>query len=344
VMSERSNQVLRYDGASGAFLGVFVAAGSGGLDIAENLTFGPDGNLYVCSLGSSQVLKYDGRSGAFLGIFVTAGSGGLAGPTGLLFGADGNLYVNSSRGSQVLRYDGASGAFRGVFVAAGSGGLETPVGIALGADGNLYVSSLGTSEVLRYDGASGAFLGVFVPQGSGGLDGAYDLAFGPDGNLYVNSFSNGEVLRYDAGSGAFLGVFAGGNGLLGPTYLLFAPVGNTACQDDATHVCLQQGRFRVTTGWQTAAGAAGAGQAVPLSADTAYFWFFAASNVELMVKVLDGCPAAAGGHYWVFAGGLTDVAVQLTVTDTATGAVKTYLNPQSTPFAPLQDTSAFACH
>jgi hypothetical protein len=57
--------------------------------------------------------------------------------------------------------------------------------------------------------------------------------------------------------------------------------------------------------------------------------------------VLDGC--GAGNHFWVFAGGLTDVHVVLTVTDTANGAVRFYQNPQSTPFAPLQDTSAFPC-
>ena len=79
-----------------------------------------------------------------------------------------------------------------------------------------------------------------------------------------------------------------------------------------------------------------------MTADTAYFWFFSAANVEVLVKVLDGC-ALAPGHFWVFAGGLTAVAVRLTVTDTASGAVRTYQNPQDTPFAPLQDTSAFAC-
>ena len=31
------------------------------------------------------------------------------------------------------------------------------------------------------------------------------------------------------------------------------------------------------------------------------------------------------------------------VTDTATGVVKTCRNPQGAAFAPLQDTSAFAC-
>jgi hypothetical protein len=59
-----------------------------------------------------------------------------------------------------------------------------------------------------------------------------------------------------------------------------------------------------------------------------------------VVKVLDGC--AVSNTFWVFAGGLTNVQTTIQVTDTATGASQTYSNPQSTPFAPIQDTSAFA--
>ena len=77
-----------------------------------------------------------------------------------------------------------------------------------------------------------------------------------------------------------------------------------------------------------------------LTEDTGYFWFFEASSVEVVVKVLDGCPLNA--HSWVFAGGLTNVGVTLTVTDTQTGVTKTYTNPADTPFAPIQDTTAFA--
>jgi homoserine acetyltransferase len=61
--------------------------------------------------------------------------------------------------------------------------------------------------------------------------------------------------------------------------------------------------------------------------------------VEMIVKVLDACSLNA--HKWVFAGGLTNVEVTLTVTDTQTGAVKTYLNPANTAFLPIQDTAAF---
>jgi hypothetical protein len=46
--------------------------------------------------------------------------------------------------------------------------------------------------------------------------------------------------------------------------------------------------------------------------------------------------------YWVFAGGLTDVRNTIPITDKKSGAVKTYTNPQSAPFAPIQDTSALA--
>lgn len=82
VSSFGSNQVVRFDGRTGAQLGVFVAAGSGGLSGPVGLTFGPDVNLYVTSYGTNQVLKYDGRTGAFLSVFVSAG---LNGPYALTF-------------------------------------------------------------------------------------------------------------------------------------------------------------------------------------------------------------------------------------------------------------------
>ena len=116
---------------------------------------------------------------------------------------------------------------------------------------------------------------------------------------------------------------------------LFAPA---ACVPGATSLCLSGGRFAVTATYATASGSSGTAQAVPLTTDTGYFWFFSAGNVEAVVKVLDGC--ALDSSYWFFAGGLTDVQVTLTVTDTQTGRFKTYTNPQATAFQPIQDTSA----
>ena len=92
--------------------------------------------------------------------------------------------------------------------------------------------------------------------------------------------------------------------------------------------------------FRTEAGAVGDGIPVALTSDTGYLWFFQSSNVEIVVKVLNGC--GINNRYWVFAGGLTDVNVDLIVTDYATGLVRAYTNPQKTPFQPIQDTSAFA--
>ena len=83
-----------------------------------------------------------------------------------------------------------------------------------------------------------------------------------------------------------------------------------------------------------------AAQAVAITGDTGYFWFFNSSNVEVVIKVLNGC--AANGHYWVFAGGLTDVRTRIAVTDTRTGAMQVYVTPRGVAFPPLQDTVAFA--
>jgi len=113
------------------------------------------------------------------------------------------------------------------------------------------------------------------------------------------------------------------------------------CEPDAITLCLNHGRFEVQANF-TANGHAGDAHVVALTDDTGYLWFFSSDNVEIVVKVLDGC--GLNGAYWVFAGGLTDVDVCLRVTDSQTGGFTLYCNPPKTPFRPIQDTSAFpAC-
>jgi hypothetical protein len=115
----------------------------------------------------------------------------------------------------------------------------------------------------------------------------------------------------------------------------------TGCLPDATTLCLNGARFQVTANWRTNDGTTGRGQAVSLSDESGYFWFFGPENIEVVVKALNACTSPLP-RYWVFAAGLTDVSVDLTVRDTKTGAVKTYNNPLGRPFQPVQDTGAFA--
>jgi hypothetical protein len=110
-----------------------------------------------------------------------------------------------------------------------------------------------------------------------------------------------------------------------------------SCFPAATHLCLNGDRFQVDVDWMLPSGP-GKGQAVPLTADTGLFWFFGNSNLELIVKVLDGRPV--NGHFWVYYGGLSDVEYRITITDTKTGVREIYTNPAGR-LASGSDTSAF---
>jgi hypothetical protein len=112
------------------------------------------------------------------------------------------------------------------------------------------------------------------------------------------------------------------------------------CVPTATAMCLNNGRFRVEAAFRTSQGQSGQAHAVQLVNDSGYLWFFNANNIEVVVKVLDACDV--NNRYWVFAGGLTDVEVQLIVTDTQTGVQARYTNPLKTPFQPIQDTSTLS--
>ena len=112
------------------------------------------------------------------------------------------------------------------------------------------------------------------------------------------------------------------------------------CTPGPTRLCLNGGRFAVDVAWRTSQGQQGAGQAVPLTADSGYFWFFNPDNVELILKVLDAC--SFNGYYWTFSAGLTNVEVDVTVTDSLTGLQAAYHNPLSQPFEPILDTQSLA--
>lgn len=113
------------------------------------------------------------------------------------------------------------------------------------------------------------------------------------------------------------------------------------CVASATVLCVNNGRFKVETDWRIPDGTTGKGQAVPIpgSPDSGLFYFFSQSNLEMLVKVLNGC--SINNNYWVFYAATTNVELRTTITDTQTGRVKVYFNPLNTAAPPIQDTNAF---
>lgn len=123
-------------------------------------------------------------------------------------------------------------------------------------------------------------------------------------------------------------------------YAIDGPPLPTTCVASGTTLCLNGERFRVEARYETSQVAAAA-NAVPLTADSGYFWFFNEANPELFVKVRNAC-VAPFDRYWVFAAGLTNVGVRLTVIDLEAGRANIYESPRGTKYDAVQDTGAFA--
>jgi DNA-binding beta-propeller fold protein YncE len=171
VSSFSSHSVMRYQGPSGSAPGsplpatgqtgaTFVAAGSGGLITPEELTFGPDGNLYV-SDANAGVLKYDATTGGFLAPFVAHGAGGFDNTRGIVFDQDGRLYVADTDTNRIHRYDN-----QGNYLDDPVAGTQTvlgPIGITFDTQGRLLISGRDANSIVRYDSGVTATLSAASP-------------------------------------------------------------------------------------------------------------------------------------------------------------------------------------
>lgn len=194
-----SNDVVAYDAAGNELGGVLEtgAVNEPTLNELRDVTFGPDGNLWLANSfkNESLVLRFGAQPGAdgklpFLGTFVAldkATNPGMKHPFDLAFDAAGNLYVSSQDTALVTRYFGVGSTVEppgtpmplpsglppanpktpyppGTFVASeqyanpGSGVLKSVRGIAFDADGTLFVADESADQVYSYDGATGAFI------------------------------------------------------------------------------------------------------------------------------------------------------------------------------------------
>jgi len=105
-------------------------------------------------------------------------------------------------------------------------------------------------------------------------------------------------------------------------------------------VCLGGQRYQFIVFWDDASMNQHVAQPVTLTADSGYFWFFEPSNIEVMVKTLDGC--SENGRVWIFLSGMTNLPIRVQVMDGLTGVAKTYTNPAGTLFAPVMDLTTFS--
>jgi len=130
VASSGTDQILRYQGGSGQYIGVFVQLQKG--CHPKGIEFGPDGNLFVACFHLGKVIAYNAQSGQQLGVAATGG--GLSRPTGLAFGPGSTLYVVSSGSNQLLSF-----AQGGYFQGAVERNVEHGTGVTY-AGGSIFMS------------------------------------------------------------------------------------------------------------------------------------------------------------------------------------------------------------
>ena len=168
------------------------------------------------------------------------------------------------------------------------------------------------------------------------------------------NLSSGQVLWFDVNfSPTRDGTFSDTLTISGFNFFLSGSTGSSggACTPNATTLCIDQnpgdGRFMIQVSYHTVQGGglSGSGNAIPLSSlgvtEGGLFWFFGASNPEMLIKVLDGC--AITQHFWVFYAATTNVGFTVTVTDTLTAHQAVYTNADLNAAPPKQDTSALTC-
>ena len=111
------------------------------------------------------------------------------------------------------------------------------------------------------------------------------------------------------------------------------------CSPNASTICLVDNRFSVRVTYDVGNGPQPM-TAIKYTPESGLFWFANASNIEVLLKMINAC--SFNNRFWVYSGGTTDVGVTITVTDSKTGTVKTYNNPRGTKFGTITDGNAFA--
>jgi len=217
VSSSQSNQVLRFDPSSGAYLGTFV--GDARLVSPYSLIFGPDGDLYVSAGRSHEVLRFDGATGQF--VAVVAGPDDVQVPIGLRFGPDELLYVASAGNNTVVQVDPAGSAPPRRFIESG---LDFPSDLLFDVEGRLLVSNAFDGTVLRFDGRSGELIGEAARlPGEGGAP--VGLAGGRAGGVYIADFGRDRIYHL---SRAGVLRLAFDTELSGPENIAVRPTGRSA--------------------------------------------------------------------------------------------------------------------
>jgi hypothetical protein len=257
--SGQRGEILRFDGATGTFVGKLVASSDRNAPFAPQgiVRGGPGNAFYVADIGDQSkkcanegdVKAYD-AAGAFLGNLDRQAFTAEFHPRGVVFGPDGLLYVSSvacldptdplfsmqsPQIGYILRFNAATKKFVDVFASnATVPSLHRPEGLVFDSKGNLWVTSFrentnsnDTDKILKLDGKTGRLLDTLSLWTSGSPRAyAQAILFGPGGKLFIPITGSaldtaGQVRRCDIVTKQCDVIVQAGGVLQSPWFLIF---------------------------------------------------------------------------------------------------------------------------
>jgi hypothetical protein len=274
VVSAGSDNILRYNSQTGAFIASLLEVPTGGFSFRSEAILSNAQQLYFIAF--SDVLAFDRQTNTVRPV-IDRSILSTNFPVHLAFQDEATLLVNNGLGTSHIESFilSTSGNQRGdstsdpavwrdsvvsgnrLIVAERSTnsllsisldnltatpqvlstqGLNKPEYLAVDSNDNIYVTNAGSKDLSQFD-SNGNFLGVIVNAGSGGLGQPSCLTIGPDDHIYVCSGDTDQVLKYDGSSGAFLNVFVetAAGGLNQPVSLVFAGLPQDEFRLDGEH-------------------------------------------------------------------------------------------------------------
>ncbi|MBT8460654.1 MAG: hypothetical protein HKP40_01455 [Litoreibacter sp.] len=196
------------------------------LNDPHDLTFGPDGNLYIADKFANRVVLMDPDT---LQVIGSIGDGALAGAHDVSFGPDGRMYVAATGLNGVVVYDLSEAVPRNLGIL---GPFPRTEGVLAHSSGRLYVMASGSGSLFALDGENTVAV-------ASGMLGAHDVAEAPDGTIWVADNFNRRLVRFSENLEQ-LDILSGPQfGFVGPRYMAVTPDGVLVVADQDAHRVLK---------------------------------------------------------------------------------------------------------
>lgn len=196
------------------------------LNDPHDLTFGPDGNLYIADKFGNRVVLMDPDT---LQVIGSIGDGALAGAHDVSFGPDGLLYVAATGLNGVVIYDLSDGPPRNLGTL---GPFPRTEGALAHSNGRLYVMASGTGNLFAIDDDTAVAV-------ASGMFGAHDVAEAPDGTIWVADNAQRRLVQFNEDLEQLTVISGPQFGFVGPRYMDILPDGTLVVADQDAHRVLQ---------------------------------------------------------------------------------------------------------